>query len=361
MRIAISLLNFRPGKIGGTETYLRELLPRLPHASPRDELILLASRELAGEITWPGYQVKLLDRTQAQIQRDRILEAFTPYRARGAERLVASVKPDVVFFPQQSMFPKNVETRVAMTVVDIQHVTVPANVNWMERAFRRGIYPYSLRRAEKLLAISNYVKKTLMEYCHVPSGKIAVTLLGMTLPQSDPTSSPPTGPDLKEPFLFYPAASHLHKNHLTLLQTVAKLRQSNAFPFFLVFSGIQTGRWPAIHREIKRLKLTDLVTHVGYVDPQTVSALYRQCAAVLFPSLHEGFGLPVVEAAAHGKKIIVSPLDIYDELGVPQENQIDFSVSEQLKAAISSLEPTSLRRRLPSWDDCAAATIAGLS
>lgn len=357
MRIAISLLNLRPGKIGGAETYLRELIPRLPGAGPEHQFVVVAHRDIAEQVAWPGIQVVTVDRSDAEIVRARVLEAFTPYRARFAERALAEIQPDVAFFPQQSLFPKRVAAPVVLTVVDVQHLSLPQNFSLADRLFRAAIYPYSLRRADRILAISAFVRDSLIRLCRVPAERISVTLLGCY---------PPTGrPDagicpVEGPFLFFPAASHPHKNHLQLLESVAALRARGAFPYQLVLSGLQTPHWRRIAGRIGQLGLGDVVVHVGYVAPAEVEALYRQTEAVLFPTRYEGFGLPVVEAVAFGKKVIVSRLEVFEEIGVPDEYRIDFGNPDELLRALQLPGPTILQKRPVTWDECAATTLREL-
>lgn len=357
MRILISLLNLRPGKIGGTETYLRELIPRLPVVGPEHEFVVVAHREIAGQVAWPGIRVVVVDRSDAEIVRARLLEAFTPYRARFAERALAEIQPDVAFFPQQSVFPKRIDGPVVLTVVDVQHLSLPHNFSLADRVFRAAIYPYSLRRADRVLAISGFVRESLIRLCRVPAERISVTLLGW-----HPTSEGRGvgACPIQSPFLFFPAASHPHKNHLQLLDSVAALRARGAFPYQLVLSGIQTPYWRQIEQRIEQLGLRDVVRHVGYVTAEEVDQLYRHAEAVLFPTTYEGFGLPVVEAVSFGKKVIASRLDVFEEIGVPDENRIDFGNPDALLRALQLPGPTVLQKSPVTWDQCATITLREL-
>src|SRR5512133_2386622 len=95
MRIAVSLLAFRPGRIGGTETYLRKLLEHLPGEAPADTLIAVMDRDLAAELDTPGFERVIVPKSGGRVVAERILEAFTPWRARAVERIFASLRADV--------------------------------------------------------------------------------------------------------------------------------------------------------------------------------------------------------------------------------------------------------------------------
>ena len=129
------------------------------------------------------------------------------------------------------------------------------------------------------------------------------------------------------------------------------------FNLRLVLSGKQTSHWPRLRRRIQGLGLSDIVVHEGYVTRQRVAQLYRGAEAVLLPTQFEGFGLPVLEAATFGKRVITSRLAVFDEVGVPAENQIDFTQPDQLLQALGLPAPTILTRSPWTWDDCARATL----
>ncbi len=93
MRVIVSLLNFRPGRIGGVETYLRALAVHLPNVASRDDVVFLLDRDVARELKLPGVQVAVVERSARQVQMERILEATTLYRARHVERALAALRP----------------------------------------------------------------------------------------------------------------------------------------------------------------------------------------------------------------------------------------------------------------------------
>ena len=121
------------------------------------------------------------------------------------------------------------------------------------------------------------------------------------------------------------------------------------------------GHWKTLCRLIRRLGLQDVVQHVGYVPYDHVRQLYRGAACVVFPTSYEGFGLPILEAVEAGKKILVSRLEVFGELGVPARFQIDFSDPEQLARALQEPGITELENRPWTWAEAAAATMSVLA
>lgn len=357
MRLAVSLLNFRPGRIGGTETYLRRLVAHLPAVAGDDELVVLLHREAAGAIETPGFRRVVVDRGDARIVADRILEAYTPWRARGIERILEGLAADVVLFPQQSIFPRRARVRAVLTAVDVQHLFHPENFGLFDRTFRPAIYPYSLERARRVIAISGFTRTTLLARCGVPPGKVVTVPLGW-----EPTGAGGVVPTdrVAGPYLYYPAVTHPHKDHATLFRTYAALRRRGDVAERLVLTGARTARWKDLQALAASLGVADDVVHLGYLPYGEVRRVYAGASAVLFPTRFEGFGLPVTEAAEFGKRIVTSRLEVFDEIGVPAENQVDFADPDALLRALRLPGPTRLVRAPISWREMAARTVAVL-
>jgi len=357
MRIVVSLLNFRPGRIGGgTETLLRNLIPELAAIKGDDTIVAVTYRDIADEITTPGLERVVVDKSGPQIILERCLEAFTPYRAFSIERVFREVEPDVILFPQQSMFPKTPAAPAVLTVLDLQHLSFPQYFPLFDTYFRKAIYGYSLERAECLIAISDFTRMELIDLCGVASEKVVAIPLGYSPPDVSETevSELVTGP-----YLYYPAASFPHKGHAVLLRTFAHLKNTIAdFDYKIVFTGQRTGYWKHLEKQIRETGIGNLVIHLGFVSFEEVNRLYRGAEAVLFPTEYEGFGLPVVESATFGKKTIASKLPVFDEIGLPKHYQIDFSDPKQFLEALRSDLPIELEKEVWTWARNAEETLA---
>jgi glycosyltransferase involved in cell wall biosynthesis len=355
LRIAVSLLNLRPGRVGGAETYVRKLVAELPRvAGAGESLAAVMDETLAAELETPGWERVIVARSARGIVAERILEAFTPYRARAVERAFDRVGADVALFPQQSLFPKRVGVAAVLTVVDVQHLYHPENVAWFDRLFRPAIYPYSLRRAAHVIAISEFTRTTLLARCGVAAEKVTTIPLGYDGGGGDvaPTER------VRGPYLYYPAATFAHKNHAELLRSYATLRGRGDLTAKLVLTGMKTPAWKGLARLARQLGIADDVVHLGFLPYPEVRRVYAGADAVVFPSRYEGFGIPVVEAAVEfRKKVITSRLPVFDEIGVPAERQIEFADADALLAALRSPGPTELTRAPATWRECARRTV----
>jgi glycosyltransferase involved in cell wall biosynthesis len=356
MKLAISLLSLRPGQVGGAETYVRQLVAKLPGvAEPGDLLVAVMDRDVAAAVETPGWERVVVPRSSRSVVVERILEAFTPWRARAVERAFADAGADVVLYPQQSIFPKRAPGRAVLTVVDVQHLYQPELIPAFERAFRPAIYPYSMARADHLVAISEFTRRTVLERCGVAREKVTAIPLGYE--PRDASSVVPTD-RVAGPYLYYPAATFAHKNHAALIRSYAALRRRGDLAAKLVFTGMQTPAWKGLARLASDLGVADDVVHLGFLPFAEIRRVYAGAEAIVFPSRYEGFGIPVLEAAVEfGKKVITSRLPVFDELGVPAERQIDFSDPGALLTALRLPGPTVLTRTPSSWEDCARRTL----
>jgi glycosyltransferase involved in cell wall biosynthesis len=356
VKLALSLLSLRPGQVGGAETYVRQLVAKLPGvAAPGDRLVAVMDRDVAAAYETPGWERIVLPRSARRIVVDRLLEAFTPWRARGVERAFADVGADVTLFPQQSIFPKRAPGPAVLTIVDVQHLYHPEHIPAVERAFRAAIYPHGMARAEHLVTISEFVRTTVLEKCGIAPAKVTAVPLGYE--PRDASQVAPTD-RVAGPYLYYPAATFAHKNHAELIRSFAALRRRGDVAEKLVFTGMRTGEWPSLERLAREQGVGDDVVHLGYLPYAEIRRVFAGAAAMVFPSRYEGFGIPVLEAAVEfGKKVITSRLPVFDELGVPRDRQVDFADPDALLAALRLPGPTVLERRPSTWEECAARTL----
>jgi glycosyltransferase involved in cell wall biosynthesis len=362
LRFAVSLLALRPGRTGGTENYIRSLLAALPAALDAHEAVVVAATDAARAIETRGLERVVIEAGDAAMVARRSAEAMTPWRDRRVEDAFAELRCDAVFFPQISIFPKAVAAPAVVNVGDVQHLVAPRNIRLVERVFRRAIYPPSLAAARIVTAVSERTRRDLVEHAGVDERKIRVIRHGC--PPMRASGGPARGsfdgdPPVRGPFLYYPAVTHPHKGHDELLEAFSYLVMARV-PLRLVFTGQRTRYWKKLEARARRLGLGERVHHLGYVSTDVVEWLYANAAAVVFPSRFEGFGLPIVEAASFGARVIASDLDVFDEHGTEGVHRIDFREPEQLRAALASTTRARIADGAWTWEDAARATVAAL-
>lgn len=353
MRVGISLLNFRQGKVGGIETYIRKVIEHAPVLAGDDEVVFFAHRDVA-DLLPAGVEAVITDWPLWKMDACRFLEAFTPWRARSVERMIEASGIDVMFFTQQSMFPFHCPVPSLLFVADVQYLFSPHYFSWFDRQFRKQTYVPSIAACTKITTISEFTAGHLVERCGVSRDKIKVIPHGYDPVCREEGELPPL---VDAPYLYYPAATYPHKGHARLLRSFSQLKRDGRLTHKLVFSGSQTPYWKKLKRIIRDEGLQGDVVHCGFVSSGEVAALYQHADAVVFPSEFEGFGIPVLEAVQMGKKIICSSLSIFDELGVPAEWQIDFSDPQQLLDSLLCMEGAGLDKGPITWVEAIHQTL----
>jgi glycosyltransferase involved in cell wall biosynthesis len=356
----VSLLAMRPGRIGGTETYLRRLVAELPTAAGRDEVTLLITSDLRDDPIARQIRTAVVPCTSQRMLAWRGLDAAGWFRSGRIQRLIEQQRPDVMLFPQQSIFPHAVDVPCVLVLHDLYHLAMPQHLRIWQRQFRLRSYARSLARAAQLIAISDQTRRDVIEAHGIDAVKITVVPHGVASQGPRPSIDYASRQYDAEPYLYYPAVTLPHKDHETLLATLGELRRQGRLRHRLLLSGERTRHWRSLRRRIEAQNLADVVSHQGYVSYDRVAELYRGADYVVFPSRHEGFGLPVLEAAGFARRLITSRLEVFREIGVPERCRIDFGDPEQLAAALADRRPTTLERTPISWQACAQATVAVL-
>ena len=286
MRVALPMLTLVPGISGGSETYARELCRALARVGQHEyeTLVPTLAPDAGGgleTVVATGYRAstttpgRLLAMGWASLRPGRLRSHLED--------------ADVVHYPLTVPIPRASRPSV-LTLLDVQHLDLPGLFPRGERLFRRLAYDRAARRADRVIVISKWVKARVVERLGLDPGRVDAVHLGV---DHERFTSAPDVP--REPFLLYPARPWPHKNHARLFDAFARVRERRP-ELRLVLTGVghDPGRLPAG------------VETLGGVSADELVSLYRRAAALVFPSLYEGFGLPPVEAMACGCPVAAS-------------------------------------------------------
>jgi len=192
---------------------------------------------------------------------------------------------------------------------------------WLKHLLYRLVIWSAVHRARKIIAVSKFTKKDIVNTFHINHQKVVVTYEGVANLARGSDSLFVTklndkqtllGYNIDKPFLLYVGNAYPHKNLLTLIRVFKNLLPSQpdlklvlvgkADYFYqqLKASAQELGLWQGEHQT------TNAVVFPGYVPDQELEVLYQQAVAYVFPSLYEGFGLPPLEAAAKGCPVVSS-------------------------------------------------------
>ncbi len=258
---------------------------------------------------------------------------------------------DVVHFAFQGAF------RTAVPSVyqpwDLQHVHLPEFFSDVQRRWRDAAYGAFCEQAALVVVASEWARGDVATHLGVPREKIAVVdvppvVRAYPVPDAAAIEATRTALDLPARFAYYPAQAWPHKNHIRLLEAIARLRDRDGIRVDLVCSGGQNEHFAEVERVMRRLGLQDQVRFIGFVEPIAVQALYRLARLMVFPSLFEGWGLPIVEAFAVGLPVACSNVTSLPDLVGDAALTFDPLDVDAMATAIGSL-----------WeDDARCATLA---
>jgi glycosyltransferase involved in cell wall biosynthesis len=216
------------------------------------------------------------------------------------------------------------------TVITIHDMTLwllPKYHNGLRLLSMRPFIPVAARQAAAIVAVSRATKEDVVRILRVPPEKVHViyeapaasfhpmdeeTALNTVRQGRSPEGAPLRG--LPERFALYVGTIEPRKNLVRLLHAFAQLWHGGVVPHKLVFVGQRGWKDEPVFRAVEKLELQQAVLFLGYVPREILIALYNLAEALVFPSLYEGFGLPVVEAMACGTPVITSRNGSLDEI-----------------------------------------------
>ena len=217
---------------------------------------------------------------------------------------------DLFHFPNFTLPPVR-RAKTVVTVHDAAFVRLPETIEPRNLAFLRRSMPGSLRRADRVIAVSEFTRRELMECLDVAPEKISVTPEGVDArffddPGAERVAAFRKGRGLPERFVLAVGTIEPRKNLVNLLRAFSRLRKEGRGDLELVIAGGRGWLYDGIFAETARLGLEKCVRFIGYVADAELPLLYRACEVFAFVSLYEGFGLPPLEAMASGVPVVIS-------------------------------------------------------
>jgi len=303
MKIGINALYLLPGRVGGSETYIRNLLKWLPVIDRGNEYVVFINEESRTVFDQPGPGVTIVRcPVRASNRPRRILwEQFglpAQVQRRGIDILLSAGMTAPFRCPATSV----------LMLFDLQHINQPGNFPWYYLPFLRSIIYGSAKSADGVLTLSHQVKRDIIRSYRLPPERVEVTHLAVDHDAFTLYGPPDKGTvkaryGLPDRYILYAASSLPHKNHERLFQAFRQVRDSIPGLKLVLIGARDKGEGTLLHK-IQVMGIGQDVLLLGWLPFEDVPSIYRASEAFIFPTLHEGFGLPVLEAMACGIPVV---------------------------------------------------------
>jgi glycosyltransferase involved in cell wall biosynthesis len=354
-RIGVALFDSRLGRSGGLDVYVRSLVAGLSGladcaSSPTFNILIRSDEEAEWLRTfWPEHVVftRLVDveprqplarRAARRFRRSFGLPVPPHYGEPYLVRQIDELDLDLIHYPRTLIYPLSIVTPCVLTFFDLQHEYYPQFFTEDELAARASTYRPSVDKATHLIVPSDYTRRTLHEKYAVPFEKMSLIPVGISdtfrRREAAEVERVRARYQLPDEFIYYPANPWQHKNHARLIAALRIYRARYGECPWLVL----TGRLYRERREAMSLAIAagvdDRVIDLAFVEPEDLPALYTAAKLMVFPSLFEGFGIPLVEAMACGCPIAAADATTIPEITNGAALLFDPLDSDQMAEAI---------------------------
>jgi glycosyltransferase involved in cell wall biosynthesis len=251
-----------------------------------------------------------------------------------SDGFLESLQPDLVHFSTQQAFLTSLPS--IYQPHDLQHVHLPEYFTRLQRRYRDVTYRAFMAQADLVLVMTEWGRDDLIRTMGVEAKRVAVVPWAPVSGLWSDAVTRVAVPQLPDRFIVFPAQTWPHKNHIRLIEALAVLRSRHE-RIDLVAPGRMNEHYPAIRDRAIALGVDDQVHFLGYVGGGVVDALYERAVALVFPSLFEGWGLPVVEAFAHGVPVACADATVLPEVTAGAALLFDPTDVESIANAISRI------------------------
>jgi glycosyltransferase involved in cell wall biosynthesis len=353
--VGLNLIFLVPGQTGGMEIYARELIRAMIDLAPPDtRFVAFINRESANE---PGPWLELAATVVVPVRASRRTE-WVRGEQQLLPRLARRAGVDLVH-SLGSTAPGWGRFRRVVTVHDLIYRRFPEAHAGLRSLGLRVLVPLGVRRSDRVIADSTSTKRDLVELLGTPADRIDVVPLGAgTVRRCEPAPEALLRERLalgERQVLLALSAKRPHKNLGALLEALALVEPRP----ILIIGGYATAHEHELRSRAQALGIAADVRWPGWLEPEEVEGLWRLSAGFVFPSLYEGFGLPVLEAMSRGVVVACSNASSLPEVAGDAALLFDPTDPRAIAGAVTTLlagGPAIERLRVAGFDRVARFT-----
>ncbi len=318
MKIAIDIRNIGRQRTG-SEVVVLHMTKYLLQADQENTYFLLTDTDDDKILTGVRKKLDLVDKKNALIVSLKAKNKFV-WAAHTAPRWIRSNNPDIYHTEYIVPFFVPRTTKLVTHIHDVSFKPYRSMISKKDILFLDMLIPWTLQRADQVISVSDFTTREIIKYYPFAKGKITTiyNAVGDTFQKkadADAIAHVRKTYDLPEKFIFSLGTMQPRKNIPLLIAAFARI--SNKLPeIHLVLSGKRGHNFDdTIDQVIKTTPtITQKIHFTGFIDDQDLPAVYAAAEVFAFPSLYEGFGLPLLEAFSQSVPVIASDTPVFHEI-----------------------------------------------
>jgi glycosyltransferase involved in cell wall biosynthesis len=343
-RILIDARFYGSSENAGLGVYTEELVNNVLELDPTTEYLLLMRDRDKG--------LSILHDNATPVFTD--IEHYSYKEQIALPLLISKLKPDLVHFTNFNSPVIGPRFKNIVTVHDLTLMFHPGRKQTpLKRLGYKAVMQGSIKRADQIIAISQYTKDDLVKHFHADPSRVTVVheaaparIKKITDPKKIATLR--SRFNIHDPFLLYVGAWRKHKNLVAMIRAFhLLLRRNPKAAYQLVLVGKKDEAFPEIPETISKLGLKDRVIMTGYASDDEISTFFSAAEGYIIPSLYEGFGIPPLEAMRVGLPVLSSTATCLPEILGPAAHYFDpLSIEDMALKMNEVMTSFSLRKKL---------------
>lgn len=251
---------------------------------------------------------------------------------------------DVAFFPAANRrLPAWMPCPTVGTVHDMSMARVKGKYDRTHEAYFHTVLPALIRRLDQVVTVSNCSKRDIVELADVDPARVHVIPHGVDSVKFHPDDDDASrairaGLGLEQPYLLYVSRiEHPGKNHVSLIRAFDRVKARLGAPHQLVLAGSPWNGAEDVYAEAAAAKAASDIRFTGFTSAEALPAIYRGAESFVFPSLYEGFGMPLLEAMASGVPVACSRASSLPEVAGDAAEFFEPTDVESIEASLEAL------------------------
>ncbi len=306
MKVGLNFTHYIKGRVGGHGNYIKSLAYYFPKVSPQDTFYIVCHPNETEELSQYDVEIIEIPKQKTPKQLTQLLYF-----------IVKLYQFDVWYSPLLILDPIPCPSPAVFNIPDMQHEYFPHFFNEHDLAWRKRTFALSTQYTNAIITGSNDARNDITRLLDIhPKNVFAIPISASYVFDTKISNKKKTLQKYNldtTKYLFYPANAWPHKNHKRLFKAFARI-QKKYNDIFLVLTGFSYNSDDDTKELVQKLNLEKHIHYLGYIDDKDMPILYKNALGLVFPSLFEGFGIPLIEAMKSNCPIMCSDVTSIPEV-----------------------------------------------